>query len=75
MIYSFALFPIKGICDFAGLSQIIEYIENLRFTEEDINYLRTKTVLMKLFELHKGILFYGDIYSVPEGTVVFPMNL
>ncbi|MDD4243046.1 MAG: nicotinate phosphoribosyltransferase [Bacilli bacterium] len=62
-----------GYAIFAGLSQIIEYIENLRFTEEDINYLRTKNRFDEAFLSYiKEFCFTGDIYSVPEGTVVFP---
>ncbi len=62
-----------AIC--AGLEQVIEYIKNLRFKEDDIEYLRT----LKIFE--EGFLSYlrnfqftGDIYAIPEGTVVFPME-
>ena len=58
-----------------GLEQVIEYIENLRFSEEDLNYLRS----LKLFDedfmqLLKDFRFTGDIYAVPEGTVVFPQE-
>ena len=57
----------------AGLEQVIEYIENLKFTEEDLNYLRD----LKLFDEEfldrlKNFKFTGDIDAIPEGTVVFP---
>jgi len=57
----------------AGLEQAIEYIENLSFSEEDIEYLRD----LKLFDeefLNKlrNIRFTGDVDAIPEGSVVFP---
>jgi nicotinate phosphoribosyltransferase len=57
----------------AGLEQVIDYIKNLHFSEEDIKYLDSlqlfdRDFLNELREFH----FTGDIYAVPEGTVVFP---
>ena len=63
----------NGFAICAGLEQVIEYIENLRFSNDDIDYLRS----LKLFDedfleyLH-DFRFTGDIYAIPEGTVVFP---
>ena len=56
-----------------GLQQVIEYVENLHFDEEEIAYLRS----LKLFDedflkLLSELKFTGDIYAVPEGTIVFP---
>ncbi len=60
-----------AIC--AGLAQVIEYIKELHFTEEDIAYLRTKGVFDEAFlEYLKEFRFTGDIYAVPEGTPIFP---
>lgn len=57
----------------AGLEQVIEYIANLRFTEQDIAYLESLGSFDKDFlEYLKDFHFSGDIYAVPEGTVVFP---
>ena len=57
----------------AGLEQMIEYIENLRFTEEDIEYLRSLHAFEEDFlEYLSNFHFSGDIYAIPEGTVVFP---
>lgn len=57
----------------AGLEQVIEYINNLHFTEDDINYLAS----LKIFEddfldYLKNFKFTGDIYAIPEGSVIFP---
>ncbi len=57
----------------AGLEQVIEYIENLKFTDEDIEYLRSKNCFCDSFlEYLRNFKFTGDIWAVPEGTVVFP---
>ena len=57
----------------AGLEQVVEYIKALRFTEEDIEYLRGKGCFDGEFlEILKSFKFTGDIWAIPEGTVVFP---
>ena len=57
----------------AGLDQVIDYIKNLHFTYDDVDYLRGLGIFKEDF-LHylSGFHFSGDIYSIPEGTVVFP---
>ncbi len=57
----------------AGLEQAIEYINNLHFDEDDIEYLRKNTDFSEKFldEL-RSFRFTGDIFAVPEGTLVFP---
>ena len=62
-----------GFAIAAGLEQVIEYIENLKFTEEDIEYLRSQKVFSEDFlEYLKTFKFTGDIYAVKEGTPIFP---
>lgn len=57
----------------AGLEQVIDYIKNLQFTPEDISYLRKINLFQEDFlEYLSHFRFTGDIYAVPEGTVVFP---
>lgn len=57
----------------AGLQQAIEYVQNIRFDEEDIAYLRSLDSFDEEFlQYLKTFRFTGDIYAVPEGTVVFP---
>ncbi len=62
-----------GFAIAAGLEQLIDYIENLHFTEEDIAYLRGRNLFSEEFLAYlKDFRFTGDIYAVPEGTPVFP---
>lgn len=67
--------PFKGgFCICAGLMQAIEYIENLKIFESDIEYLQRECGLThemaKLFQ--EQLRFDGDIYAIPEGSVIFP---
>ena len=57
----------------AGLDQMIDYIKNLHFDEEDISYLRSLSIFDEDFLTYlSNFKFSGDIYAIPEGTVVFP---
>ena len=57
----------------AGLAQVIEYINGLHFTPSDIDYLRSTGLFQEDFlDYLKDFRFTGDIYAIPEGTVVFP---
>lgn len=56
----------------AGLEQVIDYINNLRFEEHDIEYLRSLNLFDEEFLNYlRGFKFTGDIMAVPEGTLVF----
>ena len=61
-----------GFAVFAGLSQIIEYIKNLTFKEEDLQYLRDNGFSEKFTDYLRDFKFTCDVWSVPEGTPVFP---
>lgn len=62
-----------GYAIFAGLEQIIDYVKNLRFSEEDIMFLKNQNIFSDDFLNYlKNFKFSGDIWSVPEGTVIFP---
>ena len=62
-----------GFAIAAGLEQIIEYIQMLHFTDADIRYLRERDLFTEEFlEYLANFKFTGDIWAVPEGTVIFP---
>lgn len=57
----------------AGLEQAIDYIKHLNFSYEDVDYLRSLGTFNEDFLSYlSGFHFSGDIYAIPEGTVVFP---
>ncbi|HPF29652.1 MAG TPA: nicotinate phosphoribosyltransferase, partial [Lachnospiraceae bacterium] len=56
-----------------GLEQVIKYIKELKFEKEDIEYLRSLAIFDEDFlEYLSNFRFSGDIYAIPEGSVVFP---
>lgn len=61
-----------GFAVFAGLSQIVEYIKNLKFTEDDLEYLAENGFSQKFIDYLRNFKFQCDIWSVPEGTPIFP---
>ena len=62
-----------GFAISAGLEQVIDYIQNLHFTEADIEYLRSKGGFVEEFlDYLRDFRFTGDIWAVPEGTPIFP---
>lgn len=62
-----------GYAIMAGLEQVIEYLKNLKFDEDDLEYLRNKNMFCEEFiEYLKNFRFSCDIFSVPEGTPIFP---
>ena len=62
-----------GYAIFAGLEQVIEYLKGLEFTEEDIEYLRSKKLFNEEFlEYLANFEFKCDVWAVPEGSIVFP---
>ena len=62
-----------GFAIAAGLEQVVDYIQNLHFGPEDIEYLRNRNIFPEEFlEYLADFHFTGDIYAVPEGTPIFP---
>lgn len=58
-----------------GLEQVVEYITNIHFDKEDIEYLRSLNLFDENFlDILRDFKFTGDVYSVPEGTLVFPQE-
>lgn len=62
-----------GFAIAAGLAQVIQYVQQLHFDKDDIDYLRSKELFDEQFLIYlQNFKFTGDIYAVPEGTPVFP---
>lgn len=62
-----------GFAIFTGLEQIVEYVLNLHFDEEDIAYLRSQNLFAEEFlQYLSKFRFQGDIYAFPEGTIMYP---
>ncbi len=66
--------PLKnGYSIACGLELALDYIKSLKFTEEDIEYLKTLNIFREEFlQYLRDFKFTGEVYGVPEGTVVFP---
>lgn len=63
----------SGFAIMAGVQQMIEYLTNLRFTDEDIDYLRNKNMFSDAFlDYIRNFEFTCDVWAVPEGTPIFP---
>jgi nicotinate phosphoribosyltransferase len=62
-----------GYCIMAGVEQLIEYLSNLKFTETDIDYLRSKNIFSEKFLNYlENFKFSCDVWAIPEGNPVFP---
>lgn len=62
-----------GFAVMAGLEALVEYIQNLRFTDEDIDYLRKQSIFSENFlDFLRNFKFECDVWAIPEGTPVFP---
>lgn len=77
-IVVFDMFFRKNACNggytiVCGIDQLVEYINNLNFSDSDLDYLRSLNLFSESFlDFLKDFKFTGDIYAVPEGTVMFP---
>jgi len=67
--------PERGYLIAAGLDSVLGYLENLRFNEADVHYLRSlpafRTVSDPFFKFLRGFRFTGEVQAVPEGTIIF----
>lgn len=61
-----------GYAIMAGLDKVIEYIKNLKFGEQELNYYRKKGYPEEYIEYLRNFKFTGNIYAIPDGTPVFP---
>lgn len=62
-----------GFAIMAGVEQLIEYLKNLKFDKEDIEYLRSKGIFSEKFIKYlENFKFSCDVWAVPEGTPIFP---
>ena len=62
-----------AIC--AGLQQVIEYVENLHFDDDELAYLKSLGIFEDAFlEYLKDFKFSGSIYAIPEGSIMFPQR-
>lgn len=64
-----------GLAIFAGLEQVVEFLRNLRFTDEDLEYLREKNLFSEQFLAYLAdFRFACDVWAIPEGTPIFPQE-
>ena len=62
-----------GYAILAGIEQVVDYLKNLKFTEEDIEFLRSKNLFCEEFlEYLRNFEFACDVWAIPEGTPIFP---
>jgi nicotinate phosphoribosyltransferase len=64
--------PDRGYLLFAGLEQVLLYLENVKFTEEHLNYLKTQGFNQPFLDYLRDFKFTGDVWACPEGTLAFP---
>lgn len=64
--------PNRSYFIFAGLEQVLLYLENVRFGEEQIGYLRKRKLSEEFLDYLEDFRFTGEVWAVREGTVVFP---
>ncbi len=74
--YFFRKIPDQGgFCVAAGLEQLVDYIQNIHFSPQDIEYLeRLNLFSAEVLNYFRDLRFTGDLWAVPEGTLVFPQE-
>lgn len=71
--YYFRRIPFEGgFVVFAGLKELAETVHDLRFSEEEIEYLKSEGFAVEFLDYLRKFEFKGDIYSVKEGEIIFP---
>jgi nicotinate phosphoribosyltransferase len=66
--------PDRSYFLFIGLEQALSYLEQIRFTDEHISYMRTQGFKEDFLEYLRKFRFTGEVHAVPEGSVVFPFE-
>lgn len=66
--------PSRSYFLFAGLEQVLSFLEKIRFTDEHINYLRSQDFKEDFLEYLQNFKFTGEVHAVPEGSIVFPLE-
>ena len=64
--------PNRSYFVFAGLEQVLLYLKNMQFTQQQINYLREQHLNEDFLNYLRDFKFTGEVWAVPEGTLVFP---
>jgi nicotinate phosphoribosyltransferase len=64
--------PNRSYFIFAGLEQVLLFLQNIKFSQEQLNYLKKHGFKEEFLESLKNFRFSGEVWSVPEGTIVFP---
>ncbi len=64
--------PNRSYFVFAGLEQVLFFLKNIKFHEDQIKYLRKEKFSPKFLEYLRNFKFTGEVWAVPEGTIVFP---
>jgi nicotinate phosphoribosyltransferase len=64
--------PNRGYLLFAGLEQVLQYLQGVKFTEEHLAYLKTQGFNQPFLDYLRNFKFTGDVWAAPEGTVAFP---
>ena len=64
--------PNRSYLLFAGLEQVLRFIERMKFTEEHIKFLKSQGFKEDFLDYLRSFKFTGDVWAVPEGTIVFP---
>ncbi len=75
-VFELTFRQMPGNCNYivaAGIGDVLDFLSKFRFTREDLDYLRSRGEFSEVFlQRLEGLRFTGDVYSLAEGTLVFP---